>query len=112
MFNINLFFAASQTGPLYDAASTIYAFDIAAIYGILALFTHILTTEERKLVAPDLLRKYRLGRDLEIIVAIIFLVSAIPLWTLNLRYYIWATTFFVYRGGKIMRGLRKQSSTG
>ena len=112
LFNIIPFFAASQTGALYDVTSTIYALDIGAIYGILALFTNILATEERKLVAPDLLRKYRLSRDLEIVVAIIFLASAIPLWTLNIRYYIWATTFFVYRGGKIMRGLRKQSSTG
>ena len=110
LFNIIPFFAASQTGPLYDAASTIYALDIASIYAILALFTSILAIEG-KLVAPDLLRKYRLGRDLEIIVAIIFLVSAIPLWTLNLRYYIWATTFFVYRGGTIIRGLRKQTPT-
>ena len=49
--------------------------------------------------------------NFEIVVAIIFLVSAIPLWTLNLRYYIWATTFFVYRGGTIIRGLRKQTPT-
>ncbi len=112
LFNIIPFFAASQTGPLYDAASTIYALDIGAIYGILALFTNVLATEEKKLVAPDLLRKYRLSRDLEIVVATIFLMWAIPFWTLNLRYYIWATTFFVYRGGKVMRGLRKQSSAG
>ncbi len=110
LFNIIPFFAASQTGPLYDAASTIYALDIASIYAILALFTSILAIEG-KLVAPDLLRKYRLSRELEIVVAIIFLASAIPLWTLNLRYYIWATTFFVYRGGTIIRGLRKQTPT-
>src|SRR6266571_684484 len=110
LFNTLGFFVASQTGQLYDAASTVYAFDIGAIYGILALFTNILATEERKLVAPDLLRKYRHSRDLEIVVATIFLVSAIPqFWTLNLRYYIWATTFFVYRGGSMMRGLKKQS---
>src|SRR6266705_919022 len=116
LFNIIPFFAASQAGMPNDVALTIYvasifyALDIGAIYGILALFTNILATEERKLVAPDLLRKYRLSRDLEIVVAIIFLASAIPLLTLNIRYYIWATTFFVYRGGKVMRGLRKQSS--
>lgn len=112
LFNTLGFFVASQTGELYDAASTVYAFDIGTIYGILALFTNILATEERKLVAPDLLRKYKHTRDLEIVVAIIFLLSAIPqFWTLNLRYYIWATTFFVYRGGSMMRGLRKQSNT-
>jgi hypothetical protein len=86
--------------------------DIGTIYGILAMFTHILATEERKIVPHDLLRKYKFSRNLEIVVAIIFLVSAIPqFWTLNLRYFTWATTFFVFRGGVIMRGLRKRSRT-
>jgi uncharacterized membrane protein len=111
LFNILSFFVVPQqysTG-LYDATSSVYALDIGAIYGILALFTHILTMEERKLVAPDLLRRYKLTRNLEILVAIIFLVSAIPqLFTLSLRYYVWASTFFVYRGGSLVRGLRKR----
>src|SRR6266496_704887 len=37
-----------------------------------------------------------------------FLLSAIPqVWVLNVRYTIWASTFFVYRGGSLVRGLRK-----
>jgi len=111
LFNILPFFLSPpQTfSELYDVTSSIYALDIGAIYGILALFTHILASEERKLVAPDLLRKYKLSRNLEIVVAIIFLVSAIPqVWVLNVRYTIWASTFFVYRGGSLVRGLRKQ----
>jgi len=111
LFNILPFFLSPpQTfSELYDVASSIYALDIGAIYGILALFTHILASEERKLVAPDLLRKYKLSRNLEIVVAIIFLVSAIPqVWVLNVRYTIWASTFFVYRGGSLVRGLGKR----
>ncbi len=111
LFNILPFFLSPpQTfSELYDVTSSIYALDIGAIYGILALFTHILASEERKLVAPDLLRKYKLSRNLEIVVAIIFLVSAIPqVWVLNVRYTIWASTFFVYRGGSLVRGLRKR----
>jgi len=111
LFNILPFFLSPpQTfSELYDVTSSIYALDIGAIYGILALFTHILASEERKLVAPDLLRKYKLSRNLEIVVAIIFLVSAIPqVWILNVRYTIWASTFFVYRGGSLVRGLRKR----
>src|SRR5690349_24894994 len=98
LFNtLSFIFAPQQSSTgLYDVTSSVYALDIGAIYGILALFTHILTTEERKLVAPDLLRRYKLSRNLEILVSIIFLVSAIPqLFTLNLRYYVWASTFFV-----------------
>ena len=114
LFNIlgEFFVTSQQSSPFDDVASTIYAVDIGAIYGILALFTNILATEERKLVAHDLLRKYRLSRNLEIAVAILFFVSAIPIfWALNLRYVVWATTFFVFRGGTIVRGLRKQSHT-
>ena len=101
-------------GSLPNVASTAYALDIGAIYGILALFTNILATDERKLVAQDLLRKYRHSRNLEIVVAFIFLVSAIPqFWTLflgtSLRYLVWATTFFFNRGERIMRVLRKKS---
>ncbi len=111
LFNILPFFLSPpQTfSEFHDVASSIYALDIGAIYGILALFTHILASEERKLVAPDLLREYKLSRNLEIVVAIIFLVSAIPqVWVLNVRYTIWASTFFVYRGGSLVRGLRKR----
>src|SRR2546428_4748173 len=81
--------------------------DIGSIYGILAMFTNILATEEKKLVAPDLLKKYKFSRNLEIAVAVIFLFSAIPeFWILNLRYFFWATTFFVFRGGGILERVR------
>jgi uncharacterized membrane protein len=113
LFNsLGAFFVTSQSSPFDNAASTLYALDIGTIYGILAMFTNILATEERKLVAPDLLRKYKVNRDLEIVVAILFFASTIPIfWSLNLRYFVWATTFFVFRGGTIVRGLRKQSHT-
>jgi hypothetical protein len=113
LFNsLGAFFVASQSSPFDDVASTLYALDIGAIYGILAMFTNILSTEERKLVAHDLLRKYKVSRNLEIVVAILFFASAIPIfWALNLRYLIWATTFFVFRGGTIVRGLRDRSHT-
>ena len=110
LFNILPFFLSPRQtfSELYDVTSSIYALDIGAIYGILALFTHILASEEKKLVAPDLLRKYKLSRNLEIVVAIIFLLSAIPqVWVVNVRYTIWASTFFVYRGGSLVGGLRK-----
>ena len=85
--------------------------DIGAIYGILALFTHVLAKEEKGSVTHDLLRKYRRSRDLEIVVAIIFLVSAIPQFSaLNLRFYLWAATFFIYRGGNLVTRLRETGS--
>ena len=114
LFNLLPLFGVSQSiNSLYDVDSTIYALDIGAIYGILAVFTHVLAKEETKLVTPDLLKKYRRSRNLETVVAIIFLASAIPqVLTPNLRYYLWATTFFVYRGGNLVTRLRKQALTG
>jgi len=50
LFNILPFLLSPpQTfSELYDVTSSIYALDIGAIYGILALCTHILASEERK----------------------------------------------------------------
>jgi len=113
LFNTLPFFAPEQSSTgLVDVTSSVYAVDIGGIYGILALFTHTLTMEERELLTPDLLRRYKLSRNLEIVVATIFLVSAVPqLFTLSLRYYVWASTFFVYRGGSVVRELQKRSLT-
>jgi hypothetical protein len=97
---------ASMSLP-QDAASATYGLDLAAIWTILAAFTHVLTIEEKNLVAPDLFRKYRLLRNLEIIVAAIFFVSVLPqFWTTmigstSLRYVLWGLTFFVRRIGNL-----------
>jgi len=92
----------SPTLPQIDASAT-YALDLGAIWAILGAFTHVLTIEEKKLVAPDLIRKYRLMRNLEIVVAAIFFVSILPqFWDImigntSLRYVLWGLTFFVRR---------------
>ena len=85
-----------------DVASAAYGLDLGAIWLILAAFTHILSIEEKALVAPDLFKKYRSMRNLEIVVAVFFLVSILPpFWTpiggTYLRYLAWASTFFVRR---------------
>src|SRR2546428_10164655 len=106
LFNqISFGFAAPSNPTLpQDAASATYALDIGAIWAILAALTHILTVEEKKLVAPDLFRKYRLLRNLEIIIATTFFVSILPpFWPYaiggtNLRYILWLLSFFVRRG--------------
>ena len=55
LFNQISFGFTSPSNPTLpqDAASATYALDIGAIWAILAAFTHILTVEEKKLVAPD-----------------------------------------------------------
>jgi uncharacterized membrane protein len=106
---------ASTTLP-QDIASAAYALDLGAIWAILASFTHILTMEEKKLVAPDLILKYRLMQNLEIIVSLMFLVSILPpFWTImigstSLRYVLWGLTFFVRRIGSVYsRRARKRT---
>jgi uncharacterized membrane protein len=108
LFNQISFGFNSPTSPTLpqDVASATYGLDIGAIWAILAAFTHTLTVEEKNLVAPDLVRKYRLTRNTEIIVAAIFLVSIlppfwIPVGSATLRYYLWGLTFFVRRTGNI-----------
>ena len=97
----------ASTSLPQDVASATYGLDLAAIWTILAAFTHVLTIEERNLVAPDLLRKYRLFRNLELIVGGLFFVSILPpFWTYaiggtNLRYILWLLSFFVRRGGNL-----------
>ncbi|TMI13178.1 DUF1211 domain-containing protein [Candidatus Bathyarchaeota archaeon] len=98
---------AVASSPLpQDVASATYGLDLGAIWIILAAFTHVLTIEEKNL-APDLFRKYRLLRNLEIIVAAIFFVSILPqFWTImigstSLRYVLWGLTFFVRRTGNV-----------
>src|SRR6266702_6355905 len=105
----------SSTLPQIDA-SAVYALDLGAIWAILGAFTHVLTIEEKKLVAPDLIRKYRLMRNLEIVVAAIFFVSILPqFWDImigntSLRYVLWALTFFVRRTTNLYSRLAQRRS--
>src|SRR3989442_7529475 len=65
LFN-QISFGFNAVAPLpQDAASTAYALDIGCIWAIRAAFTHGLTIQEKKLVAPDLLRNYRQIRNAE-----------------------------------------------
>ena len=102
LFN-QISFGFTMAAPLpQDVASTAYALDIGGIWAILAAFTHVLTTEEKKLLAPDLVRNYRQIRNAEVLVAAVFFVSLLPVfWTevggTSLRYYLWAATFFIQR---------------
>lgn len=98
---------------LSEDASVAYAIDIGSIYAILASFNNILTSQGRVLVQPDLVRKYRVIRNLQIGVAIIFWISIIPPYTIAfsigpteeipLRFILWMTTFLFSRGTWVLR---------
>jgi len=94
-------------------ASAAYAIDIGSIFAILATFNNVLTSEGRVLVPPDLVRKYRVARNLEIAVVLIFWISIIPqFYTLDLsigpystsiRYILWLSTLLFSRGTWVLR---------
>jgi uncharacterized membrane protein len=100
------FYSSSSPTLPQDVASATYALDIGAIWAILAAFTHILTIEEKNLVAADLVRKYRLTRNAEIFIAATFFVTILPQFWIpvggaTLRYLLWVATFFIRRTGNV-----------
>lgn len=108
----NLIGFAPTPGQIDPASVTVvYAFDLALIYLILAYFTHQLTVREKRLIPAKLLRSYRLETYLSVIVAFIFIFSALPVfWSLTVfgvqvRLVLWLSTFGV-------SGLRRVQSKG
>ena len=62
-----------------------YAFDIAGMNLILGLFTHILASEERNLIPKELIRRYRIIRNLLFLGGVMLLVSALPVfWAISI----------------------------
>ncbi len=118
LFNQLSFGVNSSNAPALsqEVASATYAVALGAIWSILAMFAHILTIEEKNLVATDLLRKYRVQRNLAIIGSGVFFLSILPIfWTAvegtSLRYLMWASTFFVRRIGNLYyRRFEKRTS--
>ncbi len=114
LFNLII---GSSGGLSAKDGSAAYALDIGAIYAILASFNNVLASKQRNLVAPDLIRKYGLVRDLQIVTAAIFLISILPqlyvpilavgIVTVPARYLLWTITFFFSRGTWILKRLGK-----
>ncbi len=84
-----------KDATLLASASSFYAIDMAGLMVIIALFAHQLSFEEKKLVPPSSLRRYRKFRNTLIVSACIFMVSILPqfwsltLWGVPLRFLIW-----------------------
>lgn len=104
-------------GALYSSVSGVYAADLAAMFFILAFFTHSLVDEEKNLVPKNLLSRYRFSRNLSLFVALMFVVSLAPLMgdttilayqsggasaVITLRSVIWIATLFVGMGGRAL----------
>ena len=105
LYNVE-FANPSLTAPEYsviqDYSSSLFAVDLAAILAILASFSHIISIEEKRLVAPGLAKSFRQSRNVQAILSVIVLISLAPVfWDLSifgvqLRLYIWAIPIIVY----------------
>jgi len=95
LFYLNITFDLLAHEPLLNAASTIYALDMAGLMLILALFTQQLAREEKGLVPKELLTRYKRVRSLLFIAAVLFAITILPqFWALRalgqpIRFYFW-----------------------
>lgn len=95
-------------------SSTLFALDLAGILGILAILAHILSREDKRLVAPEVGKLFRNGRNRMSALAILMAISVAPVfwdWSIlgvRLRILLWTVPLISYWLG---RALRPQSRT-
>ncbi len=75
-FLFNQLFA--RGGSMFYDVSILYTIDLATMFFILAFFNHSLADEQKNLVPKEYLRKFRLIRNFDILIAAVFLVSILP----------------------------------
>jgi len=91
-----------EYSAIQDYASSLFAIDLATILAILASFSHIISIEEKGLVAPRLAKQFRQSRNVQAGLSAIVLISLAPIfWDLSLfgvqlRLYIWVIPIIVY----------------
>ncbi len=106
---VNGSLTASQASAIKDYSSTLFALDLTGILTILALFAHVISMEEKKLVAPDVARGFRNGRDRMIVSALLMLISIVPVfwqWMFlgtPVRLFIWYVPLAFYWVGRALR---------
>jgi hypothetical protein len=98
----NLSLPAGDQSMIRDYASSLFAIDLTAILAILTTFSHIISIEEKRIVAPELARFFRQSRNVQGILAVITIASLAPffwdltLFAVPLRLYIWTIPVIVY----------------
>jgi uncharacterized membrane protein len=92
-----------------DYSSSLFALDLTGILVILAFFAHIISVEENRIVAPELARLFRNGRNRMAALAILTAISVAPIfWErdvlgLKVRILIWTFPLISYWVGRALR---------
>lgn len=85
-----------------SVTTSAYAVDLGFMNLAMAYFTNELTKEEKGLISPELLGDYRLQRASSIIVAAVFLVSALPGFSVSTRVLIWTLAMLTYPARRLV----------
>ena len=94
--------STADSSTIRDYASSLFAIDLATVLAILATFSHVISIEEKRLVAPQIARVFQRNRNVQLTLAFIVAASLAPIfWTTTLfaepiRLYIWFIPVAVY----------------
>ena len=97
------------TDSIKDFASSLFGLDLTGILVILALFAHVISLEENRLVDAEHAKLFRSGRNRIAILALIMAISVapvfwqVPLFGIPLRLYIWYIPLISYWVGRLFR---------
>lgn len=100
----------ANSSIIQDYASSLFAIDLAWILGILAVFSHVISIEEKRLVAPEIAKRFRESRNVQAILSLIVLISLAPIfWTVTLfdvplRLYMWFIPIISYWTRRSLQG--------
>jgi len=101
--------SASESSAVRDYLSSLFALDLTGILVILATFAHVISVEEKKLVAPQLVALFRNGRNRMFVLAAIMAVTVLPVfWQVQIfgvpaRLYAWYLPLISYWVGRAVR---------
>jgi hypothetical protein len=107
LFNLVTLFNHTIDNPgLIDAASVMFAFDMAGLMAILGFFSHELAAEKKNLVPKAFISKYKRMRNNLFGYAAVFVFTALPpfwIYTIGgtpLRFYLWLIPLVVFWLGR------------
>ncbi len=98
-----------ESERIRDYSSQLFAADLSGILFILALFAHVLGIEENKLVAPEVVRLFRNGRNRMMVLALLMAITIVPqfwdwrLFGVPIRLSMWYIPLVSYWLGRALR---------